>query len=79
MKKVIDDKNFFELIQKFDDDKEEKNNNAISKKILNKTKINSLENLNLKELFNIALTFLLLQKERVKTVTLDLKFSYIII
>ena len=82
LKKVIDDKNFFELIQKFDDDKEEKNNNtlsAISKKILNKTNINSLKNLNLKELFNIALTFLLLQKEQVKTVTYDLKFSYIII
>ena len=82
LKKVIDDKNFFELIQKFDDDKEEKDNNtlsAISKKILNKTNINSLKNLNLKELFNIALTFLLLQKEQVKTVTYDLKFSYIII
>jgi hypothetical protein len=82
LKKVIDDKNFFELIQKFDDDKEEKDNNiltTISKKILNKTNINSLKNLNLKELFNICLTFLLIQKEQVKTVTYDLKFSYIII
>ena len=82
LKKIIDEKSFFEIIEKFDDEKEKKDNSTlmtITKKILNKTNINSLKNLNLKELFNISLTFLLLQKEQIKTVTYDLKFSYIII
>ena len=82
IKRLINNINLSEIIQKFDNDNQDKENiilNALSNiKIKDEDKI-ILKSLKLEELFNIMIIFLVFQKEQLKNVVYDLKFSFIII
>ena len=82
LKRIIDDSNFFDLIQKFDKELEGKENlllSDISKFKIKEENFKIIKKLDIEKLFNIAISFLLSQKEQIKTVTYDLKFSFNII
>ena len=82
LKRLINDLNLFELIQKFDDDFEDKEKSilsTVSSLKINEDNLNILKNINIEKIFNIIISYLLLQREQIKTVLYDLKFSYHII
>ena len=82
LKRLIDNIDIFDLIQKFDDDFEDKENkilSAISKLKIEDKNLKMLKNFDLEKIFNFIISYLLLQKEQIKTVLYDLKFSFNII
>ena len=82
LKRLINDISLSEIIQKFDvEDKDKENTilNALSNIKIKEENKNILKSLKLEELFNIMISFLVFQKEQLKNVIYDLKFSFIII
>ena len=79
IKKAIDNPSIFELLQKFDDNMDNKESiilNTVSNIKLSETNLKLLNKINLEKLFNIIISYFLFLKEQIKTVLYDLKFSF---
>ena len=80
LKRLINDSNLFEFIQKFDDINIENKEESIITFVSNfQLKEQILQKFNFEKLFNIVISFLNIQKEQIKTVIYDIKFSFNII
>ena len=79
IKRAIDNSSLFDFLQKYDDEKENKESivlNIISNIKLNETNLKLLNSINLEKLLNIIISYLLLIKEQIKSVVYDLNFSF---
>ena len=80
LKRLINDSNLFEFIQKFDDINIENKEESIISFVSNfQLKEQILQKFNFEKLFDIVISFLNIQKEQIKTVIYDIKFSFNII